>query len=141
MVRRKLKLSIGYRIKRKFFQLFNKYYLAPRYYIMHPCTVTVIKFSKSFPSTIVNISRTGVFIQCDKKIPKGLRVDIEFTYGDEHYLLNAEQVSNHTIIDQQGVGLQFIFDKYHSDQHEIIDQLIDTIESQDPPVPTNQQQL
>ncbi|OFZ51280.1 MAG: hypothetical protein A2381_01680 [Bdellovibrionales bacterium RIFOXYB1_FULL_37_110] len=130
-----LSVKLKIYIKSKLAYVWSKYHVAPRYYIVIPIEVTINKKNEKFHASIINISRTGVFIETNQKLPKGTVITLHFTFQQEEYCLPVKQISDHTIINSNGIGAKFISDKFHGDPTEAVNQLIETISNMVPPVP------
>ncbi len=126
------------RIIKRVIQFFYKYYECPRYFVLIDCKITVHRSGESFKSKIVNISKTGVFFETPQKFDSGIPVNVEFEYDGEYFLLTARLISNHTIIDSHGAGAQFLIDRFHRNQRQVIDKLIEKIETNNPDIPLSE---
>lgn len=63
----------------------------------------------TFPSSIINLSQSGAFVQESKYMKVGDVLQMEFNFLGQTISLPVEVVSKHTIKGRQGYGLKFKF--------------------------------
>jgi hypothetical protein len=66
----------------------------------------------TFPSTIVNISQSGVFVEDSKYINLGDTLQIEFNFLGQMISLPVQVMNKHKSGNTTGYGLQFKFSTY-----------------------------
>ena len=95
-----------------------------RYFINTPCQITVISSGSVFDSRIINVSKTGAFVETSVDLPKGTIITIAFNYKLISYSLTGKIISAHSINDVKGSGIKFLMDKFHSNEIPYINNLV-----------------
>lgn len=116
-------------------RLWDKYHRYPRYFVVIPCEVTSIKHDISFEARIVNISKSGIFLETKHEIEEDSNLSIKFRYLDIEYIFTAHPIDKHAVIHSNGVGAKFLYDHFYEYQREVVSDLIKVLESQIPPIP------
>jgi len=98
-----------------------------RYFINTPCQITVISSGSVFSSRIINVSKTGAFVETSIDLPKGTILTIAFNYKLISYSLTGKIISTHAINDIRGSGIKFLLDKFHSNELPAIKNLVKTL--------------
>ncbi|OFZ51281.1 MAG: hypothetical protein A2381_01675 [Bdellovibrionales bacterium RIFOXYB1_FULL_37_110] len=133
------KHSIGSWLKALFYdhlmKIWDSHYRQTRYFLIIPCEITEIKYDKIFAGRIVNLSKSGLFIETEKKLSLGSSIYVCFQYKDDNYRLAARVVSDHFVVQSEGIGAKFIYNRFYSNQRSIVANLIRTIEKEHPAVP------
>lgn len=81
-----------------------------RYKATIPCQLVLP--TGNLKCNILNISQTGVFVNCKESLANGEVISVEFDYRGLNFSLSAEVVSEHNFEGQHGLGLKFNFDNY-----------------------------
>lgn len=66
----------------------------------------------TFPSTILNLSHSGAFIDDSKYLKVGDKLQLEFNFLGQTISIPAEVMNKHTIQNHEGFGLKFNFRSY-----------------------------
>lgn len=124
-------------IRQLFFDKTKRWWeTSKRFFISTPCKLTVISKGSSFNSNIINISKTGAFVECHIDLPKGTIISIDFNYKLKNYSFSGKLVSSHEINNIKGMGIKFLLDKFHANERPQIKELIKTIIKENPRIPT-----
>lgn len=97
-------------VRRPFFDRKLRWWETPSRIVMRiPCTISVENPEHLHDCEILNISRSGAFINYKGVIEDGAILHLKLIWGDTALELNAIKVSNHSFDREHGIGVHFKF--------------------------------